>query len=733
MLKLIQGTSGTKNGGPKLSTVSARELLDSSSPAATPLWNIPRSKGHGVQFYEEESYLLEGLSRFIGAAVLAGDAALIITTKSHRDGLLAHLGSRGLDLKLVMSEGRFLSFDAAEMLTKFMVDGTPDALLFAEVMGNLIAQLASTESGRTRRVAVFGEMVALLWAEGQFEAAIQLEQLWNELARTHSFQLHCAYPLAQFSKEKDGKKILEICAEHSHVVPAEQYTTLADDQQRIQAVLFLQQKAQALETEIHERKRVQQALQDRETELRDFLENAVVGMHWVAADGTILWANKAELNLLGYERDEYVGRHISEFHADVAVIADILQRLGRNEELHGYEARLTCKDGAIRYVRIDSNVLVRDGRFVHTRCFTTDITEKKRSELALYRMAAIVESSDDAIISKDLNGIVTDWNKSAERIFGYQAAEIVGRPITTLIPTEFLNDENVIQTKIRAGERIDHFQTVRRNKNGDRIDVSLTISPIRDQRGSIIGAAKIVRDITAQKKLEAKLHISERLASVGRLAATVAHEINNPLESVINFIYLAKEHPEASEEIKLYLNSADEELRRVAHITRQTLGFYRDDSQPISLTIADVIQDVLTIYERKCQYKALNIEQRIEPNLTLTAVQGELKQILSNLIANAIDASREGGKIVICARTSHHSPSGTRGALIAIADNGVGISDENKQSLFTPFFTTKSAVGTGLGLWITKDLLEKRSGRIRFRSTDSVQSGTVMTIYLPSV
>jgi signal transduction histidine kinase len=178
---------------------------------------------------------------------------------------------------------------------------------------------------------------------------------------------------------------------------------------------------------------------------------------------------------------------------------------------------------------------------------------------------------------------------------------------------------------------------------------------------------------------------------------------------------------------------ANGSLGGLGHITQQTLGFYRDNSQPVVRVVADVIQDVLTIYERKCQYKALNIEQRIEPNLTLTAVQGELKQILSNLIANAIDASQEGGKIVICARTSHHFPSGGSGVRITIADNGVGISDENKQNLFTPFFTTKSAVGTGLGLWITKDLLEKRGGRIRFRSTDSGRSGTVMTIYLPSV
>jgi MEDS: MEthanogen/methylotroph, DcmR Sensory domain len=190
-----------RNGGPKLSPVSARPLLDSSSRAPARLWNSPRSKGHSVQFYEEDSYLLEGLSRFIGAAILAGDAALIITTKSHREGLLTRLKRRGLDLKLAMSEGRFLSFDAAETLTKFMVGGTPDPALFAEAAGNLIARFASTESGETRRVAVFGEMVALLWTDGKFEAAIQLEQLWNDLARTHSFQLHCAYPLSQFSKQ----------------------------------------------------------------------------------------------------------------------------------------------------------------------------------------------------------------------------------------------------------------------------------------------------------------------------------------------------------------------------------------------------------------------------------------------------------------------------------------------------------------------------------------------------
>lgn len=714
-----------------MSTVPTGTLPESNSPVGSPSWHSRRSQGHSVQFYEKDTYLLDGLSLFIGTVLLAGDATLIIATQSHRDGLSAHLSNRGLDIKSAMSEGRFLSLDSAEMLTKFMVDGTLNYGLFAQLAGGLIAQLASAGSGKMRRVAVYGDMVAQLWASGQQEEAIQLEQFWNRLAHTHSFQLHCAYPLNQFSQEQDRKGILEICAEHAHIVPAEQYTILTDDQERSQAVLLLQQKAQALETEIHERKRIQFSLQERENELSDFLENANVGMHWVGADGTVLWANKAELALLGYEREEYIGRHISEFHPDAPVIDDILQRLGRNEELRGYEARLRHKDGSIRYVRIDSNVLIREGRFIHTRCFTTDITEKRQSELALFHMAAIVESSEDAIISKDLNSIITSWNNAAQRMFGYEAEEAVGRSITMLIPPESQDEENFVLSKIRAGERIEHFETIRVRKNGDRIHVSLTVSPVKDECGRIIGAAKIARDITTQKAMEASLHISERLASVGRLAATVAHEINNPLEAVVNFIYIAKQHPDVPEDVKNYLDSADEELRRVAHITQQTLGFYREDSQPVSRVLTTVIQDVLTIYDRKCQYKNLKIEQRIDPNLTVKVIQGELKQILSNLLANAIDASRENGCIIIRAGACRHFSSGGRAIRITIADNGIGISKQDQEKLFTPFFTTKAAVGTGLGLWVTKDLLEKNGGHIRCRSNDSDRSGTVMRLYLP--
>ena len=346
-------------------------------------------------------------------------------------------------------------------------------------------------------------------------------------------------------------------------------------------------------------------------------------------------------------------------------------------------------------------------------------------------LAAIIESSDDAIVSKDLNGVVTSWNKGAERIFGYTSEEIVGKPITLIIPPELQGQEPLILAQIQAGKRIEHFQTVRLHKDGHLIDVSLTVSPVRDSRGVVVGAAKIARDITDQKKLEAAFHTSERLASVGRLAATIAHEINNPLEAVTNLIYLAKEQPELPERVKRYLVQADRELGRVSHIARQTLGFYRDHSQPEPTAVAEVIDDVLAIYQRKMAFKGLKVEAQVEPGLVVVTSEGMLKQVLSNLLANAIDACGDGGRVAIRAHPSRHFRDGRPGIRILVADNGTGIAARHRSRIFAPFFTTKEDVGTGLGLWVSKELLEKRGGQLWFRSRQGPASGTVMNIYVP--
>jgi PAS domain S-box-containing protein len=241
-------------------------------------------------------------------------------------------------------------------------------------------------------------------------------------------------------------------------------------------------------------------LRRREWELTDFIENAPIGLHWVGADGRILWANQAELDLLGYTREEYIGRHIAEFHADEDAISDILARLERNETLHDYEARLRSKDGSLRYVLISSNVRREGGEFIHTRCFTRDITQRKLAETNQFHMAAIVESSDDAIISKKLDGTILSWNPGAERLYGYTPDEAIGQPVTMLIPPDHQDEEPQIIKRIKRGERIDHYETVRVRKDGARIDISLTVSPVKDASGRIIGASKIARDISGRKR-----------------------------------------------------------------------------------------------------------------------------------------------------------------------------------------------------------------------------------------
>jgi PAS domain S-box-containing protein len=239
-------------------------------------------------------------------------------------------------------------------------------------------------------------------------------------------------------------------------------------------------------------------------ELKACLDHAAEGLHFVGPDGTILWANQTELALLGYSREEYIGHNIAEFHVDPPIIEDILARLTRGETLLNYEARLRRKDGSIRIVQINSNVLWRDEQFLHTRCFTRDITDRKAVDELARRLADIVEDSDDAIISQDLDGQITSWNPAAERLYGYGAAEAIGQSIRLVIPAGREHEEADVVRRVRHGERVPPFDTIRQHKSGALISVALTVSPIRNREGWIVGASKVTRDIAVRKRLEAR-------------------------------------------------------------------------------------------------------------------------------------------------------------------------------------------------------------------------------------
>ncbi len=363
-----------------------------------------------------------------------------------------------------------------------------------------------------------------------------------------------------------------------------------------------------------------------------------------------------------------------------------------------------------------------------------DVTERKAAEEARRHLAAIVESSEDAIVSKDLTGMVRSWNREAECLFGYSPAEMIGQPIRKIIPPELQEDEDRILATIARGERIEHFETVRVAKDGRRIDVALTISPIRDENGRIVGASKIARDITQKKQTEQALRISERLASVGRLAATIAHEINNPLETVANLLYLARFSHDPTR-IHELLAQADEELNRVSLLSKQTLGFYREKHGAKPLNIGTIVESLVGVFTPKARNRSIEIKSEIRQDPEILAGESEIRQVIANLLNNSIDAILNGGTVRVRVSAGRAwNQSSSPGVRLTIADSGHGVAPEHRQKLFEPFFTTNKEIGTGLGLWVSKGIIEKHGGRIRFKSRiEPGRSGTVFMVFLPSV
>jgi len=274
-----------------------------------------------------------------------------------------------------------------------------------------------------------------------------------------------------------------------------------------------------------------------------------------------------------------------------------------------------------------------------------EIAEPNRSDDVRFRLAAIVDSSDDAIISKDLNGIVTSWNAAAERLFGYKSEEMTGRSILAIIPPELQNEEPLILANLRAGRKIDHHETTRVRKDGTRIEVSLTISPVKNLSGKIIGASKIARDISERKRVQEALLQSEKIAETARMAAAIAHEVNNPLEAVTNLAYLVSTDETLSPVGRSYAKMLLEEVARASEITKQTLAFYRDSGKPSEFDIRDLLDSVLALNRPVLERKRIKLAIDYRSSETLVGHASEIRQVLANLVLNAIDAVPEGGKI----------------------------------------------------------------------------------------
>jgi PAS domain S-box-containing protein len=581
---------------------------------------VPVVSSHSVQFYEDDAAFLDSLAEFVGSALGSGGACLVIATRPHRDAVAERLKVWGVDLSIATAAGRYLCADAEATLARFMADGWPDEQRFYSAIEPMLLQARVASHHMPGPLVAFGEMVALLWTEGRCEAAIRLEELWNELLRQHSFALRCAYPMNCFGQNAQEEFFLQVCDAHDHVLPTESYTSLENEGERLRMVSALQQKAQT----------VRAAVAEREQEIAQ-------------------------------------RKHVEE-------------KLQRSEEF----------------------------------------------------AQKVVESSVDCIKVLDMEGRLEYMSEPGQRALGIEdIASFLGRRWVNFWNEEDRPRAEAALARAQAGG-VGSFQGDCATLDGTPKSWDVKITPALNREGSLERLIAVSRDITEIKQAQMALMQAEKLAATGRLAATIAHEINNPLEAVTNFIYLAKTSEGLPADVCRTLEIADRELARVAQIAQQTLGFYRDNSQQKWVVLSEIVADVVALYERKMQYKRLGIVVEVNAELKLHLKQGELKQALSNLIANAIEASTEGGKLWLRARPTRNWTNGLeRGVRITLADTGSGMSPEVQRRIFVPFFTTKQDVGTGIGLWVTKSLIEQQGGYLRFRSKQGANPGTVMSFFLP--
>ena len=352
-----------------------------------------------------------------------------------------------------------------------------------------------------------------------------------------------------------------------------------------------------------------------------------------------------------------------------------------------------------------------------------------RADRTTREMAAIVEYSSDAIYSSHPDGTITSWNRAAEQLYGYTAEEAVGLSVARLAPPERLDEVERNHALLNSGGHVAPYQTERMRKDGTRCPIQLSVSSLRNARGKIVGTSAIARDLSAEKQSEEAMRRSEKLATAGRLAASIAHEINNPLEAVVNLLYLARHDSNHAAE---YLAQAEQEVGRVARLAQQTLGFVRDASSPSSMDPAAIMDEVLQLYSGKLVGRHIRVTRRYRSRCEIAGYASELRQLLANLLVNAVDAMADGGSLQVRVAMGRDWCNGREGVRITVADNGSGIPRDKLRQIFEPFYTTKKDSGTGLGLWVSRGIVQKHGGSIRVRSrAEGRATGTVFLIFLP--
>ena len=474
-------------------------------------------------------------------------------------------------------------------------------------------------------------------------------------------------------------------------------------------------------------------LRGAEAAYRALVEAMNEGAATIAEDGTLLYCNQHLAQLLGIPLDQVMGRPISDLLGTGAM--DTIRPLFARA-LRGVSAKAELDMRSSHGRTIPTQVSISRMKIEEPTALcmvVTDLTESKKWEELISAgklTRSILDSSAEGIAVCDRTGYIQTLNGVLKRMSG---SNPIQEHFDAAFPLEIEN-EGDSPTYFRIASSLEGSMQAKevRYHAKDRSDFYLLLSSgqIPDGDG-VAGCVLTLTDITSRKRVENALVQSEKLAAVGRMASSIAHEINNPLESVTNLFYLARGADDL-EEVRKHLDVADRELRRVSAITSQTLRFHKQSSNPTQITCEALLEGVLTIYQGRLINSQVHATIHCRSSRPVRCFEGEIRQVLSNLIGNAIDAMQvKGGRLLLRGREGHDQ-AGRDGVFLTVADDGPGMSAESRARAFEPFFTTKGFAGTGLGLWVSQEIIDRHRGRLRLRSSQRPsQSGTVIMIFLP--
>ncbi len=474
-------------------------------------------------------------------------------------------------------------------------------------------------------------------------------------------------------------------------------------------------------------------------------EDAIVSK---TLEGTILTWNTGAERIYGYSAAEAIGQPMALVLPEdrTEEEPEILRRIRRGEQVAHFETVRRRKTGELIDVSLTiSPIRDKGGRIIGVSHVARNITERRQLEQRLEQLAAIVESAEDAIISKTLDGMILTWNSGAERVYGYNAAEAVGKPMTMLLPEGRPNEENEILQRIRRGERVEHFETVRKTKNGALIDVSLTISPIRDKSGRIIGASHVARNVTGRKQLEEQLRHTQKLESLGVLAGGVAHDFNNLLTGILGNASLALESVSTHHPARGMLRDVVNASERASHLTRQLLAYAGKGRFIIEpLDLSDLVREISSLIQTSIPK---NVQLRLELRDDLPLIEADasqIQQVVMNLVINGAEAMgpNENGTVLVATSAQivdEHYLLSTFGGSTELApgtyirldvhDTGCGMDEATLNRIFDPFFSTKF-IGRGLGLAAVQGIVRGHKGTMKVYSRAG--KGTTFTVLFPA-